>query len=81
MFRKLMAGMFLFLFSSVFLAQIDPNIQKYRDEEYGDKTYRKKGIMDGNLVRTIFRNDGQVGTWPDRPSGEWPKGTGHNYLD
>jgi len=71
----------LFLFVGTLVAQIDPNIQKYRDEEYGDKTYRKKGIMDGNLIRSIFRNDGQVGTWPDRPSGEWPKGTGHNYTD
>lgn len=37
--------------------------------------------MDGNLVRTLFRNDGQIGYWEDRPSGEWPKGTGQNYLD
>lgn len=37
--------------------------------------------MDGNQIRTLFRNDGQIGSWPDRPSGEWPKGTGHHYLD
>ncbi len=71
----------LLFFTSIIFSQVDPNIQKYRDEDLGDKTYRKKGIMDGNLVRTIFRNDGQVGSWPDRPSGEWPKGTGHNYTD
>ncbi len=81
MFRKITILLFFILFASTFFAQVDPNIQKYRDEDYGDKTYRKKGVMDGNLVRTIFRNDGQVGTWPDRPSGEWPKGTGHNYID
>ncbi|MFA3783888.1 hypothetical protein ABRY23_12575 [Melioribacteraceae bacterium 4301-Me] len=69
------------LYGSVLLAQTQEQILKYRTEPYGDKTYRKKGIMDGNLIRTIFRNDGQIGTWPDRPSGEWPKGTGHNYID
>ena len=37
--------------------------------------------MDGNLVRTIFYNNGEVGQWPFQPSGEWPKGTGHSYLD
>ncbi|MBU0475868.1 MAG: hypothetical protein KKF62_17110 [Bacteroidetes bacterium] len=81
MYRTFIFVLFLQLFASLLVAQVDPSIQAYRDEEYGDKTYRKKGIMDGNLVRTIFRNDGQVGAYPDRPSGEWPKGTGHNYLD
>lgn len=73
--------MFFFIALSLLFAQADPQILKYRTEPYGDKTYRKKGIMDGNLIRTIYRNDGQVGTWPDRPSGEWPKGSGRNYLD
>ncbi len=78
--RILYLSIFL-AFSSVLLAQATSEIENYRNEAYGDKTYRKKGVMDGNLVRTIFRNDGQVGSWPDRPSGEWPKGSGHNYLD
>ncbi|MCH8929239.1 MAG: hypothetical protein IIB39_11070, partial [Candidatus Marinimicrobia bacterium] len=37
--------------------------------------------MDGNLVRTIFLNHGEVALWPFQPSGEWPKGSGHSYLD
>jgi hypothetical protein len=37
--------------------------------------------MDGNLVRTIFLNWGEISHWPDSPSGEWPKGTGHQYVD
>jgi hypothetical protein len=37
--------------------------------------------MDGNLVRTIYYNTGEVAQWPYAPSGEWPKGTGHQYLD
>jgi len=37
--------------------------------------------MDGNLVRSLFYNNGEVGQWPFQPSGEWPKGTGQSYLD
>jgi len=47
----------------------------------GDIIYTKKGIMDGNLVRTIFKNHGEVADWPNQPSGEWPKGSGHTYVD
>ncbi|MCH8838348.1 MAG: hypothetical protein IIA60_11225, partial [Candidatus Marinimicrobia bacterium] len=36
---------------------------------------------DGNLVRTIFFNHGEVAEWPEQPSGEWPKGSGHSYID
>ena len=78
--RSLLLLVFLFM-ASILFAQVNVQTLKYRSEPYGDKTYRKKGIMDGNRIRTVFRNDGQVGTWPDRPSGEWPKGSGHNYID
>ena len=61
--------------------QIDPRTQLYRDEPKGDIRYRKQGIMDGNLVRTIYYNTGEVAQWPYSPSGEWPKGSGHEYLD
>jgi len=32
-------------------------------------------------VRTIYYNTGEVAQWPFAPSGEWPKGSGHEYLD
>jgi len=66
---------------SVSFAQVTPQTQAYRAEPYGDIQYRKEGTMDGNLVRTLFYNNGEVGQWPFSPSGEWPKGSGHNYLD
>ena len=47
----------------------------------GDQKYRKIGIHDGNLVRTTFLNTGQVALFDDPPAGEWPKGSGHNYID
>ncbi len=62
-------------------AQVDPQTQLYRDEPKGEYRYRKEGVMDGNLVRTIFYNTSEVAQWPYQPSGEWPKGSGHSYLD
>lgn len=55
--------------------------QRIPDPNVGDENYRRQGTMDGNLVRTIFINWGEVAHWPDSPSGEWPKGTGHQYVD
>ena len=82
--KLLLVLFFLSTFITVF-AQITPETQKYRNDPYGDPIYRKKGTLDGNLIRTYFFNDGQVGTWVSTgypgPSGEWPKGTQHNYID
>ena len=50
-------------------------------EPYGDPIWKKRGIMDGNLVRTIFFNHGEVAFWPEQPSCEWPKGSGQSYID
>ena len=66
-------------------AQVTQQTQMYRDEEKGDIKWRKKGILDGNLVRTVFQNQGEVSDWfsgaVSGPHGEWPKGTGHRNLD
>lgn len=55
--------------------------QRIPDPNVGNTEYRRQGIMDGNLVRTIYINWGEIAHWPDQPSGEWPKGTGHSYTD
>jgi hypothetical protein len=55
--------------------------QREPDPNTGRTTLRRQGIMDGNLVRTIFINWGEIAHWPDQPSGEWPKGSGHSYVD
>ena len=62
-------------------AQVDPKTQMYRDEPKGDYQYQRKGVMDGNRVRTVYFNTTEVAHWPDGIGGEWPKGTGHNYID
>ncbi|MCH7682044.1 hypothetical protein IID10_22220 [candidate division KSB1 bacterium] len=48
---------------------------------HGEFVNRKIGVMDGNFIRTIFKNHGEIADWPNQPSGEWPKGSGHSYLD
>lgn len=66
-------------------AQVTPQVQMFRDESKGNIQYRKKGTLDGNLVRTIYQNSGEVSDWfsgaVSAPHGEWPKGTGHRSLD
>ena len=49
---------------------------------YGERTFRKWGQMNGNLVNTPFINYGMVGNWPNNPDpAEWPKGSGHTYVE
>ncbi|MDP1675959.1 MAG: T9SS type A sorting domain-containing protein [Bacteroidota bacterium] len=76
---------FSLLLVSFALAQVPENIQRYRNDAKGNIQNRKKGLLDGNRVRTIFHNDGQVSDWFDGAVGaphlEWPKGTGHRHLD
>lgn len=81
MLRHFLILILVTIFSIQSFSQITPETQDYRDDEYGDIQYRREGVMDGNLVRTLFYNNGEVGQWPFQPSGEWPKGTGHSYLD
>ncbi len=72
----------LVCFSFVSLqAQVSPQIQGYRDDAKGEYQYRRQGTMDGNNIRTLYFSNGEVGQWPYSPSLEWPKGSGHQYLD
>ena len=70
----------LSLLSEIF-PQVPDQIQKYRAEPYGEFKYERESILDGNLIRTLFKNTGEIGHWHFQPSGEWPKGSGHPYLD
>ena len=48
----------------------------------GDRRFRKWGQMDGNLINTPFINYGMVGNWNGYPPpSEWPKGSGHTYVE
>lgn len=81
MLKKILFILTILIISDSAFSQITDQIIKYRNEPKGDIQYRREGVMDGNQVRTLFYNNGEVGQWPYQPSGEWPKGTGHSYLD
>ena len=49
--------------------------------DHGSNKWTQWGVMDGNRVRTLFSNHGEIARHPDQPSGEWPKGSGHSYVD
>lgn len=80
MLKKIVLFIFLLAFEYLF-AQVPYQIQLYRYEPKGNIQFRREGVMDGNQIRTLFYNNGEVGQWPYQPSGEWPKGSGHSYLD
>jgi len=81
MLKKILFILITFLIADTGFSQVSDQIQKYRNDPKGNFDYRKEGVMDGNQIRTLFNNNGEVGHWPDQPSGEWPKGTGYSYLD
>jgi hypothetical protein len=70
-----------FLLALLVFPQVDSTIQKYRDDLKGNILNRREGLFNANLVRTLFYNNGEIGHWPQQPSGEWPIGTGQSYLD
>ena len=62
-------------------AQIDGKTQLYRNDPKGDRQYQAKGTLDGNRVRSLYWNTTELAQWKNPPAGEWPKGSGHNYID
>ena len=55
--------------------------QRVPDPNSGSPLLTQYGILDGNRVRTIYANHGEIARYPEQPSAEWPKGTGHSYID
>jgi hypothetical protein len=74
-FNKISFFFVMFLSLNVF-AQI--NVPQ---QERGDRKYRKEAVHNGNLVETLFYNFGEVAWWGREPSGVWPKGSRHSYMD
>lgn len=40
-----------------------------------------RGVIDGNLIETNFRNHGELSRWDDLPWGVWPRGIGGRHID
>ncbi len=64
----------LALLATTAVAQVD-SMLNYR----GNPLYRAKNVMSGNLVRSTYYNYGLVGNIGEI-SGEWPIGTGNEYV-
>ncbi len=47
----------------------------------GLETRIARGILDGNLIETNFRNHGELSRWNDAPWGVWPRGIGGRHID
>ena len=73
---KIIIVLVLLVFTSEIFAQISVPPQ-----QRGDRKYRKQGIHNANLVETLFYNFGEVAWWGQEPSGVWPKGSRHSYMD
>ncbi len=73
---NLLKTIIFFLLCASLIAQIT-----VPPEKRGNRKFRKEGIHNGNLVETLFYNFGQVAWWGREPSGVWPKGSGHSYMD
>ncbi|HDL77988.1 MAG TPA: hypothetical protein ENH09_00230, partial [Bacteroidetes bacterium] len=73
---KYLIASILIFYAIPIIAQI-----KVPPEMRGNRKYRKQGLHNGNLVETLFWNFGEVAWWGRQPSGVWPKGSGHSYMD
>ncbi len=69
----------IYCFAAMFLPAVPAIAQD--NSGNGSNRWTQWGVMDGNRVRTLFSNHGEISRWPDQPSGEWPKGSGHSYVD
>ncbi len=50
-------------------------------EYRGQEASIARGILDGNLIETNFRNQGELSRYDDAPWGVWPRGIGGRHID
>ncbi len=50
-------------------------------EYRGSELSIARGILDGNLIETNFRNQGELARYDDAPWGVWPRGIGGRHID
>lgn len=51
------------------------------DSYRGSPDWISRGIMDGNLIETNYRNTGEMSRWNDIPQGVWPRSIGGRHMD
>ncbi len=50
-------------------------------EYRGQESSIARGVLDGNLIETNFRNQGELARYDDAPWGVWPRGIGGRHID
>ena len=81
-----MKGMNYTLFILTALMNLFPAIllsQQVIDELHGNELYSYRGWHSGNMIRTCFYNDGDIGWRTTQPDGfgEWPINSGQTYIN
>lgn len=74
----------LYIFLAVILSGFISNITAQTsipDEYRGSSDWIARGIMDGNLIETNYRNTGEVSRYNDIPFGVWPRSIGGRHID
>lgn len=77
----------LSLLAVCFLLAAAGNVQAQIPDEYNGVVYRgafnsvARGVMDGNLIETNYRNHGELARWGDIPWGVWPRNIGGRHID
>ncbi len=72
---------FALLLSFLYLSPKFVSAQNISSDLRGDETLIARGVMDGNLIETNFRNHGELARWNDLPWGIWPRGIGGRHID
>jgi hypothetical protein len=82
--RALHFGAFLasiLIFSLKLTAQPVTQAPSWMVDVRGQQNQIARGILDGNLIETNFRNHGELSRYNDRPFGIWPRGTTNRHID
>jgi hypothetical protein len=78
--KTLLLIIFSALFSGSLIAQDIPD--EYNGVVYrGESASIARGVLNGNLIETNFRNHGELSRWNDLPWGVWPRGVGGRHID
>ena len=78
--RLLAAAIAVFGFTGA-RATMAQNAEAIPDNLRGAEEFIARGILDGNLIETNFRNHGELSRWNDLPWGVWPRGIGGRHID
>ncbi len=78
LFSLAVASAFLMASGSESAAQEGSSIP---DDIRGSQFAIARGILDGNLIETNYRNHGELARWNDSPWGVWPRSIGGRHID